>query len=263
MTRRLRHAALVLALTAASGAALASSAQAAPGMEVALQDDPAFVTGSYFGHSAATPFELAGELEVSRLRVNVIWSNVVNSRSKKKKPGHVTYTFSNYDGIVQAAKARGVKIQMTLTGPAPAWATGNHKIGPYKPKASLYADFVKATVNQYKGLVDRYSIMNEPNLVAWVAPIKSNAKIYRSLYVAGYNAVKSVDPSAQVLIGETSPFSLPKGRATAPIKFLNAVTKGGHLTADGYAHHPYDFRHKIDYKYPGKDNATLKTLGNL
>lgn len=263
MTRRLRHAALVLALTAASAASLASSAQAAPGMEVALQDDLAFVTNSYFGHNVEKSFDLAAQLETSRLRINVIWANVANSRTKKKKPGHVKYVFSNYDGIVSAAVARGVKIQMTLTGPAPAWATGNKKIGPYKPKASLFADFVKATVKQYKGKVDRYSIMNEPNLGAWLSPVKSGPKLYRSLYVAGYNAIKSVDPSAQVLIGETSPFGLAKGRATSPIKFLNAVAKGGHLTADGYAHHPYDFRHKINYKYPGKDNATLRTLGNL
>ena len=263
MTRRLRPAALVLALTAASAASLASSAQAAPGMEVAVQDDLAFVTQSYFGHTLTKPFDLAGQLETSRLRINVIWSNVVNSRNKKKKPKHIAYNFSNYDGAVQAAQTHGVKIQMTLTVPAPAWATGNHKPGVYKPNAKLYGDFVKATAKQYKGLVDRYSVLNEPNLLAWIAPLKSNAKIYRSMYVAAYNAVKGVDPTAQVLIGETSPFSLAKGRATAPIKFLNAVAKSGHLTADGYAHHPYDFRHKINYNYPGKDNATLKTLGNL
>ena len=152
---------------------------------------------------------------------------------------------------------------MTLTGPAPRWATGNHRIGIYKPKGSLFGDFAKAAAKQFKGLVDRYSIWNEPNLVAWIAPLKSNASIYRSLYVAGYNGIKSVNPSAKVLIGETSPYALAKGRATAPIAFLRAVAKSGHLTADGYAHHPYDFRHAVTFNYPGKDNATLKTLGNL
>ena len=28
------------------------------------------------------------------------------------------------------------------------------------------------------------------------------------------------------------------------------------LKADGYAHHPYDFDHAPNYKYPGADNAT-------
>ena len=230
-------------------------------MEVALQDDITFGAGSAFGLPRA--FDLAAKLETSRLRVNVLWSRVASSATKKKKPKHVIYNFAGYDAIFNAASARGVKLQMTLTGPAPAWATGNHKYGIFKPNAKLFGEFVKATAKHYKGKVDRYSIWNEPNLVAWIAPLKSNASIYRSLYVAGYNAIKSSDPAAQVLIGETSPFSLPKGRASAPIAFLRKVAKGGHLFADGYAHHPYDFRHAINYNYPGKDNATLKTLGHL
>ncbi|HEX8074884.1 MAG TPA: cellulase family glycosylhydrolase [Thermoleophilaceae bacterium] len=261
MTRRLRHAALVLALTAVSAFTFASAAQAANGMEVALQDDPLFVNQSYFGIGKA--LDLAADLKASRLRVNVVWGRVVKSASKKKKPGRVVYDWAIYDRLVNAVSSRGIRLQLTLSGPAPAWATGNRKIGVVKPKASQFGDFAREAAKHFKGLVDRYSIWNEPQLKAWISPLKSNAKIYRALYVAGYNAIKSVDPTAKVLIGETSPFSLPKGRATAPIKFLKAVTKRGHLVADGYAHHPYDFRHPITYNYPGKDNATLKTLGNL
>jgi hypothetical protein len=261
MTRRLRNAALVLALTAVSAVSFTSSAQAAMGMEVALQDDLAFISQAYFSISKA--LDLASQLETSRIRVNVIWSRVVRSANKKKKPGHVTYDWASYDRLVNAVKSRAVKLQMTLTGPAPAWATGNHKVGVYKPKGNLFGDFAREAAKHYKGLVDRYSIWNEPQLVAWIAPLKSNASIYRSLYVNGYGAIKSVDPSAQVLIGETSPFSLPKGRATSPIAFIKKVANSGHLIADGYAHHPYDFRHAINFNYPGKDNATLKTLGNL
>jgi hypothetical protein len=59
----------------------------------------------------------------------------------------------------------------------------------------------------------------------------------------------------------------------APLKFLRGVTcaktnykrarKCATLKTDGFAHHPYDFRHKVTYKYPGKDNVTLATLGRL
>ena len=35
------------------------------------------------------------------------------------------------------------------------------------------------------------------------------------------------------------------------------------LKADGYAHHPYDFRHAPDYQYPGVDNVTIGTLSRL
>jgi hypothetical protein len=35
------------------------------------------------------------------------------------------------------------------------------------------------------------------------------------------------------------------------------------LRADGYAHHPYDYRHRPDYAYRGSDNATLGSLDRL
>jgi hypothetical protein len=104
--------------------------------------------------------------------------------------------------------------------------------------------------------------MNEPNYVGWLAPLASAPGLYRALYTRGYAAIKSVDPSAQVLIGETSPYALRR-RAIAPLAFLKAVLRAGPLRADGYAHHPYDFRHPVTYWYPGADNATLATLGRL
>ena len=35
------------------------------------------------------------------------------------------------------------------------------------------------------------------------------------------------------------------------------------LKADGYAHHPYDFRHSPSFQYPGADNVTIGTLSRL
>jgi hypothetical protein len=104
--------------------------------------------------------------------------------------------------------------------------------------------------------------------------MKSSAKLYRALYLAGYSAIKRVDRGAQVLMGETSPFALGHGRnATSPLKFLRAVTCAnqrykrakhcGTLKTDGYAHHPYDFDHKPTYRYPGKDNVTIGVLSRL
>jgi hypothetical protein len=78
-----------------------------------------------------------------------------------------------------------------------------------------------------------------------------------------------------VLIGETSPYSIGRNNRNAqgPLRFLRGVTcansrykrakKCGTLKTDGFAHHPYDFRHSVTYKYPGKDNVTLATLSRL
>jgi hypothetical protein len=76
MTHRLRRIALALAVTTvAAFGANASSANAATGMELALQDDAIFVTQEYIGHQKAFP--LLKELKVSWLRVNIGWATVM------------------------------------------------------------------------------------------------------------------------------------------------------------------------------------------
>src|SRR3954470_15351616 len=267
-TRRLTTLAALAALIVAALAAV-PSAHAARGMEVAVQDDGVFSAQAYYNREKA--FKLADKLHASRLRVNVAWTSVVSGAKSKKRPRNVTYAFNQYDALYNAAKAHNIRLQLSLTGPAPAWATGNHRVGPYKPNAKYYAEFVNATVSHFRGLIDRYSIWNEPNYVGWIPPLSSGRKIYRSLYVSGYAAAKKADPAAQVLIAETSPYALPR-RATAPLSFLRGVTctnrsfshpRCGSLKADGYAHHPYDFDHPPSYRYPGSDNATLSGLSRL
>jgi hypothetical protein len=48
---------------------------------------------------------------------------------------------------------------------------------------------------------------------------------------------------------------------TKPPKLTRGPCKP--LRADGFAHHPYDYRHRPDYVYRGADNATLGSLSRL
>jgi hypothetical protein len=264
---------LALAATlAAAVAALASApaAHAARGMEVALQDDAVLLHHAYYDSNVA--MRQIHELGVDHIRTNLLWANVMpgyeaNSRTQ---PALVHYDFSQFDQLIGAASAYGIHVQLTVAGPAPAWAAGNHRIGPYKPNAAKYGAFLRTVVQHFRGRVQRYSIWNEPNYFGWLAPLAQAPHLYRALYVAGYAAVKSVDPHAQVLIGETVPYAIPR-RAMAPLRFLRGVTctdRRWHshcrgLKADGYAHHPYEFAHSPRARYPGGDNATIGTLGRL
>src|SRR5256885_10619188 len=114
-TRRLS----ILAALAATiiAAAFVPSARAARGMEVALQDDPVFSSQVYFNREKA--LKLADKLQVTRLRVNVPWISVVNGARSRTKPSHLTYAFNQYDTLFNAARAHGIKLQLSLTGPAP------------------------------------------------------------------------------------------------------------------------------------------------
>jgi hypothetical protein len=174
-----------------------------------------------------------------------------------------------------------MRTQLVLAGPAPAYAAGNRRVSipVVRPNASRFGDFASAAAEHFKGRVDRYSIWNEPNYPAWLSPQATSASQYRKLYLAGYHAIKTADPSAQVLIGETVPYGgRVKGKrlglATAPLKWLRALAcVDSHyrrirhcepLKADGYAHHPYEFTESPTSRtFPGADNAPIQTLGRL
>jgi hypothetical protein len=270
MTRRLTT--LLAMLAVAVGAfGLTTSAQAAKGLEVALQDDATFVLGL---KNPLTGLDRARELNATWIRANVTWKSVLGSQGNaKKKPKQLKYNWQRFDDLISRAEERGMAVELTLTGPAPRWATGGKKKnGAYKPSAGHFGGFARDAARHFTPLgVTRYSIWNEPNLYLWLAPLKSAPKLYRGLYQKGYSAIKRVSSSNEVLIGETAPYGTPR-RTTAPLKFLRGVTcvnarykgrKCSPLKTDGYAHHPYDFKHKPTYKYPGKDNVTVATLSRL
>ena len=272
----MRFAAAIAAMSTAAvlmGACGASDVRAARGMEIALQDDPVFVSGNYFNMDRG--YRLARSFGVTRLRVNVNWAFMMSSAQQRarRKPSGLVYGFGRFDRTIDTAAKYGIRIHASLTGPAPRWATGNRrKVSGHRPNAAEFERFATAAAQYFKGRVDRYSIWNEPNWRTWLQPSKAAPGLYRSLYLRGYRAIKRVDPAAKVLIGETSPYRR-RGFSSAPIAFLRSLAcvntryrrRGScpQLRADGYAHHPYDFRHSPSYRYPGRDNATMGTLGNL
>jgi hypothetical protein len=280
-----------------------ASASARTPLEVAVQDDSVFVGPSAYSRDLA--LQQARAMGVTRIRVNAYWSRYVRQAGDTTPPKTPLYDWAPLDSLIDAAKVYGIRVQLTLTGPAPAFATSNRKISNYGPKAKNFGDYARAAATHFKGRVDRYSIWNEPNYISWLQPFDLNAALYRELYAAAYKQIKRADPSAEVLIGETAPYAIKK-RSTAPLQFLRDVTctvpvgggKGSDgsgtdptpppetknvvrasrvsakppklvreactpLKADGYAHHPYDYRHRPDYAYHGADNATLGSIGRL
>jgi hypothetical protein len=277
-TSRALLTALVAAAAVLTGCLIdAGDSRAARGMELAIQDDAVFVNGAYKRVSGDKAFAYTRALGITRQRVNIQWAYVMpevqfNARTK---PAAVNYNFAGFDALIDQAAANGVRIHLSLTGPAPRWANAKRfvpKRGWYKPNATEFGKFATLAAEHFKGRVDRYSIWNEPNWKTWLGPLASGPALYRQLYVAGYKAIKAADPAAKVLIGETAPFSR-RGYSTSPLAFLRGVTcvnkkykrtrSCPKLKADGYAHHPYDFGHAPNYQYPGADNVTIGTLSRL
>ena len=179
------------------------------------------------------------------------------------------------DELIDRAAQNGIRVHLSLTGPAPRWANARRATTGkawYKPNAREFGAWSQVVAEHFAGRVDRYSVWNEPNWKTWLGPLKAAPAIYRGLYTRAYSAIKAADSSAKVLIGETSPYGRP-GLSTSPLAFLRAVTcvnksyrrakSCPKLKADGYAHHPYDFNHAPGFQYPGADNVTIGTLPRL
>ena len=248
------------------------NAQAARGMEIALQDDQAFVHQDYY-KDRERALRTARSLGVTRIRILVNWAYTLprEQYDATSKPASPKYEFRRYDKAIDAAARYGIRVHLSLAGPAPAWATSNKKVGPRDPDTSAYGEWVGIAADHFKGRIDRYSIWNEPSWFTWLAPLRSAPRIYRNLFIKGYRAIKMRDRRARVLIGETVPYSQP-GRSIAPLKFLRAMTcvnksyrkrRCGGLKADGFAHHPYDFQRSPKRPRKGSDNATIGKLSNL
>jgi hypothetical protein len=234
-----------------------AAARASSDMEFALQDDDVFVHQSGYDRDRALDHAVA--LGATRIRVNVLWERVRVSGGAT----NAVYDFSQIDSLQEAAADRGIDLQLTIAGPAPAWATRNHKVGNVAPDPQKYSAFVRTVVTHFKGKVDRYSIWNEPNWKSWLSPQTESARLYRGLYTAGYRAIKQADPDAQVLMGELAPNG--GGKAIAPLQFLRDMFKGAKpMKADGFAMHPYQLTtapNKVDARKP--DDVSIGTLPRL
>ena len=288
-----RIAAVALAALALAAVA-AAPANAARGMEIGLQDDPHFLDEDAGVRGAA--FAHARLLRASSLRANVAWASVVSDPAAKTAPAVVNFDFSRFDRLVDEAASNGIRVQLTLTGDAPAWATRDRKISDDRPDPQRYAEFAAAAASHFNGRVRALSIWNEPNWHGLLKPERLCGKVSKKVKATQVGA----PPGARVredfraglpgavpgrirgdqagraghagLDRRDQPVREPAqavDRAAAWVRQIACADpvikrcKGGALRADGYAHHPYSFDRRPGAARPGADNVTLATLGRL
>ena len=118
-----------------------------------------------------------------------------------------------------------------------------------KPQLTLAGsmEYIRSTVELYRGVVHTYSIWNEPELGSWrccFAPFierrrRGSANSYRKIYIRAYRLIKKLDPGAKVIIGELSPWGMGKLRGNTRPWFSHVLKKKKPIKADGMAIHPY------------------------
>src|ERR1700754_2510199 len=187
MLRRLAPLLLALAVV------FPSTAHASKTMEIGIQDDAVFV--SQAGLSRQTALDRVEEIGVTTVRANVIWWRALadGQAIARTRPATPKYDFSSYDGLVADARARGLKVELTLVGPAPPWAAKQRNPSNRNPSVKDFGRFAAAVATHFRGKVVRYGVWNEPNWHTWLSPSKTAATQYRALYLAAYSAIKRAD----------------------------------------------------------------------
>ena len=106
----------------------------------------------------------------------------------RRKPSPINYHFTQIDQLIDRAALNGIRIHLSLTGPAPRWA--NAQGAPQQGLVQAERGPVRQVrarrgASTSRAACDRYSIWNEPNWKTWLGPLKSAPAIYRSMYSRG------------------------------------------------------------------------------
>ena len=285
VTRTLRT--LLLTVAALAAFALVPAGASAGSKQFSIFEDDAVLLGL----TDKDPDKAMAEVKYlggDVVRVFVVWSTRLAGEDEPHGPRRAStrrttnspgYDWSLYDEFVQRAQRNGLKVMLTLSGEIPFWASREpdrcpHFIGGYsnlalscmwKPDRDLFEQFSQAVATRYKGLVEYYSLWNEPNLEHYLYPQYSRAgrstidlggKMLRELWTSGYRGLTRADPAVKdkVLFGETAAISSPmdtlyaalclnqsgrpykKGR----VRRLMGCDKPSKLPIGGLAVHPYN-----------------------
>lgn len=207
-------------------AALVAPASASA-FQIGIQDDGAFVSAPAADRAKALDY--AHGMGVTYLRITMVWQ------------GFRSEGFGPYDAAIDAARKRGMDVQLTVTGNPRFTQGGRGYLGYRNPSPTRYGRWLGQIARHFKGRVSTYSLWNEPNLLDYLSPQRVGRRavghiIYARLVRAGYRAVKRADPKARVLVGEAAP-------SNHPLRFIERAAKAlpGGMRADGWAQHPYQF----------------------
>jgi hypothetical protein len=244
-----------------------------------------------FSGSPDAALDQIEDLGATAVRLQMAWSLVAPDADARTAPSfnltdpnaYPAANWARYDAAIEGARARGLKVYVTLTGPAPRWATAAKKDQLTRPDATAFGKFTTAAGRRYGAQVAYWSIWNEPNLGKLLKPIYESGGgrklaspvIYRKLYLSGASGLRAARVTAPILIGELAPRgnSLRDTGTVPPLKFLRSMLclddryrktgSCGKVATQGFAIHPYTTAAGPLFVPPNPDDVTIGVLPRL
>jgi hypothetical protein len=286
---------LLVAAALALCAAAAPAARAASTLETGIADDAALARPD-----APQTAKAWADLGIDNVRLFARWDAISPLRGETRPPAGFDpsnpaspgYDWSALDRAVALVRGAAMTVTLTITGPAPVWATARPSAfdRTLRPRPDLFGRFARAVALRYGDRVDRYVVWNEPNVPLWLKPqfacrgrrcTPASPHLYRRLAIAAYPAIHTADPASTVLLGALAPRGQnPRSvnATTRPLTFLRAMgcvsdrlrrLRTGECrgfraaTADAIAYHPHGVRRAPDERNPNADEAALADLPRL
>ena len=207
-----RHALPGVALAAALLLCIAPSAQASTRAPMYFDAGTAAVRDST---RDATLDRLDG-LGVRALRLTLVWAAVAPDAGNATRPAFDAtdpnaYDWGGYGRLVDAAHARGWRVLITFSAPAPKWATAARTDQVTRPSAPEFGAFATAAGRRFGDAVDAWGTWNEPNHPRFLKPQYVKGKpaapaLYRGLHLAAVRGLEAAGQTKDTMLGgETAP----------------------------------------------------------
>jgi len=292
----------LIVVAAAIALAAPASASAGAAMKVGVADDGLMQRLPGRALPTANSWRSEG---VDQSRLTLVWSLIAPSATSAKRPAGFDardpasrgYDWSSVDAAMAALKANGIAAELSITTPAPIWASQvpSRREPTYRPDPTEFGDFVHAAALRYGTSAASFALINEPNLWQWLTPQWScsgateaschaaSPAIYRELFRAGYDEIKDVAPSKPVWGGSLAPLGttsrLGAQSSIGPLYFLRRLgcvketfardrSSSGcvgfkPLKFDAIAHHPHSAWRRPSASNGVVDSVTIGTIARL
>lgn len=218
------------------------------------------VWASPFGINAHIPgptvldeIEAAG---ITWVRMDFRWDLLEPSRGR--------YDWSLYDPVVDAARARGLRIYATLQA-TPGWATQGAAGAGVPADFGDWADFCYVVAKHFRGRVAAWGMWNEPNLPGFWAGTRD--EYIAGILIEGGRAIHAADSTALVAGPDLAHLSSHDWEG-----WLEDTIRRGSAVLDVVTHHVYpsgsshtDVTKKLESggSQPWEDDAVREVLDRV
>jgi hypothetical protein len=170
-------------------------------------------------------YDYLNYMGVSWILHTFYWSSIESQQGK--------WNFRHYDTIVNNAKNSNLKVLGVLAYDT-SWIHPDQKSHDYIPPERLpdFLNYIRMTVEHFKGRVDAWCIWNEPNGRFWNGTTEEFVELFRQTA----EVIKETDEDVILLGGafNRSFMGLPK-------KMINGIFESGAMEyVDAVAFHPYE-----------------------